>query len=277
MTLHVLNALLNRRSGRPVWKEKFDFRKGWCNFSHFASTTTKLPENRKEFLDLIFSLLRKNAALQLAPKQRDWDLLLPVYTGDVEKPIDRDHLSAIFVQIKNRQKPEAVEVGDILEKILHPAELCLCIQMELGSVHKNPSSHMIWPTFRKPKKDDTKDTEGDTQRAFEPFIFSMQTFGAGRDTFPFLAKYPRLQQKCRELLDVIIRNEYPDEQKMSEDLKGFPVNQGIATLWERAARKGVTTASGGSLAADTDAADDDKAVDEMADRDEADVSMGGMT
>ena len=143
MTLHVLNALLNRRSDRPFWKEKFDFRKGWCNFNHFASTTTKLPENRKEFLDLIFALLRKNAPLQLAPLQSDWDLLLPVYTGDVEKPIDRDHLSAIFVQIKNRQKPEAVVEGDILGKVLHPGELCLCIQMELGCVHKDPRFRMI--------------------------------------------------------------------------------------------------------------------------------------
>jgi len=64
---------------------------------------------------------------------------------------------------------------------------------------------------------------------------------------------------------------------MSENLKGFTVEQGIANLWERAARKGVTTASGGSVAADTDAADHDMADDEMADGDDADVPMGGMT
>jgi len=50
-------------------------------------------------------------ALQLTPCQSDWDLLLPVYTEDINKPIERDHMSAIFVQIKNRQKPAKLTLG----------------------------------------------------------------------------------------------------------------------------------------------------------------------
>jgi len=190
----LINAELQRRPHArftqgtlPVWDEKFDFRQGCCNFNHFTVTTQNLPRDRETFQNVIRWLLRRNAALQLAPCQSDWDLLLPVYTGDINKPIKRDHLSAILIQIKDRQKSAKLTLGVEYHDCFRPRQLVVCIQMEFGAGWQNPSAHMQWPLCKRMR-------DGSAQ-ASGPFVFAMQVFGAER-TFPFLAKYPDLREEC---------------------------------------------------------------------------------
>jgi len=86
-----------------VWDVKFDFCGVRRNFNHFTFATRNLPTKLKQLREVIHRLLRRNAAPQMAPLQPNWELLLPVCTGEINIPIVRNHLSAIFVQIKNRQ------------------------------------------------------------------------------------------------------------------------------------------------------------------------------
>jgi hypothetical protein len=150
--------------------------------------------------------------LQLAPNQSDWDLLLPVYTGDINKPIERDHLSAIFVQIKNRQKPQKLTLGSAYCRFFHPGQLGFCIQMEFGVPQREALAQMRWPTRTRPY-DSTESGR---------FVFGMQVFGAGGGTFPFLTKYPNLAKACGNLVRTLSTNsEYPKEPPALEALNGF--------------------------------------------------------
>jgi len=208
----------NNEGTLPVWDEKSDFRQGWCNFNHFTFTTEKLPRNREMFQDVIRRLLKRNAALQLAPSQTDWDLLLPVYTGDINRPIERDHLSAIFVQIKNRQKPVQLTLGTEYRDYFLPGQLGFCIQMEFGASWQNPSPHMRWPTLSR--------TTGDSTEILEPFVFGMQVFGADERTFPFLAKYPSLTVVCGNLVRTLTTNGYcPEEEEAIRGMLPFAVRR----------------------------------------------------
>jgi hypothetical protein len=196
----------------PVWDEKFDFREGWCNFNHFSFTTKTLPWDRKDIENFILKLLRRNAALQLAPGQSEWDLLLPVYTGDINQPIERDNLSAIFVQINNRQKFKKLTLGTEYHDCYRPDQLGFCIQMEFGVRKRETLAQMRWPTRTRPYES----TESGR------FVFGMQVFGAGGETFPFLTKYPNLAKACGNLVRTLsTKSEYPDEPPVLEALHGF--------------------------------------------------------
>jgi hypothetical protein len=218
-----VNGLINREIQRgphggvrqgtlPVWDEKFDFRQGWCNFNHFTFTTENLPWDRKSLQNVIRQLLRRNAALQLAPGQSDWDLLLPVYTGDINKPIEREHLSAIFVQINNRQSTKVLTLGSAYCCSFHPDQLGFCIQMEFGVRRRETLAKMRWPTHTPPVD----------SSELGRFVFGMQVFGAGGGTFPFLAKYPDLAKACGTLVRALsTKSEYPDEPPVLQALNGF--------------------------------------------------------
>ena len=224
-----VNGLINREIQRrphsgatpgmlPVWDEKFDFREGWCNFNHFTSTTKKLPLDRESLQNVIRRLLRRNAALQLAPCHSDWDLLLPVYTGDVNKPILRDHLSAIFVQIQNQMHPAKLTIVKKYRKCFRPNQLGFCIQMEFGAGWKSPSTDMRWPSCKR--------SWNGSVRVSEPFVFGIQVFGADDRTFPFLAKYRRLGKACGNIVRTLTtKREYPDEQPVLEALKEFDMEE----------------------------------------------------
>jgi hypothetical protein len=198
----------------PVWDVKFDFREGWCNFNHFTFTTKNLPRDRKKLQNIIRQLLRRNAALQLAPGQSDWDLLLPVYTGDINKPIERDHLSAIFVQIMNRQKPEKLTLGTEYRDCYRPDQLGFCLQMEFGASWQKPSTQMRWPRCKR--------LRGNSVHVTGRFVFGMQVFGTDDKTFPFLAKYPDLGEACGNLMRTLTtKSEYPDELPVLQAILGF--------------------------------------------------------
>jgi hypothetical protein len=245
----------------------FDFRKGWCNFNHFTYTNENLPADREGFQDVIRRLLRRNAALQLAPNQPYWDLLLPVYTGDINKPIERDHLSAIFVQIQNRQKPEKLTLGTEYRKYYRPDQLGCCIQLEFGTGRGKRSTQMRWPLCEGTGKD---------IRATEPFVFGMQDFGDDGKIFPFLAKHPALHNACASLLRTLeSMSPFLEERPMLRTLDGFVMKapKSSGGLGHGGASGGGMGGNGGD---DTRMSEELVGGDDMDGRTGDDVPMSGM-
>jgi hypothetical protein len=64
------------------------------NFTHFVSTTTTLEMTKCR--NMLHRLLREQAALQLAPQQELWDLLIPIYRGDINALFDRNRVTAML-------------------------------------------------------------------------------------------------------------------------------------------------------------------------------------
>jgi hypothetical protein len=183
-------------------------------FQPFTYRTQNLPVDLESFQNVLLPLLRRNAALQLAPCQPDWDLLLPVYTGDINKPLERDHLSAIFIQTRNREHHEKLTLGTEYRMVFRPEQLGFCLQMEFGADWRRPLAYMRWPSSK-------RDRDG-AIRTSGPFVFGMQVFGADDRTFPFLAKYPELCKACRNLLDTLQPCiQYPNELRHLEDFLGY--------------------------------------------------------
>ncbi|KAN0072488.1 hypothetical protein V8E54_009417 [Elaphomyces granulatus] len=58
----------------------------------------------ESFQHLCYSLLRRSAALQLAPQQRTYDQLLPFYCGDPKEPFDVSKVGAILIQVKVQKR-----------------------------------------------------------------------------------------------------------------------------------------------------------------------------
>jgi hypothetical protein len=70
------------------------------NFTHFVPTHKNL---RPEVLsDLFVDLLRRSAALQLCPGQPTYDILIPIYFGDENLPLDPSECGCMVVQVKNK-------------------------------------------------------------------------------------------------------------------------------------------------------------------------------
>jgi len=70
------------------------------NFTHFIPTHENLsPE---VLPDLLSDLLRRSAALQLAPCQPTYDILLPIYFGEENEPLDPSKCGCVMIQVKNR-------------------------------------------------------------------------------------------------------------------------------------------------------------------------------
>src|SRR5438034_51346 len=94
-----------RSSGEP--KEALPlstvFDGGHSNFTHFTSTEGDLESTALS--DLLHNLIRQQAALQPKFRQEDWDLLIPVYFGNMDQAFDPSRLSAILIQVTNRVKP----------------------------------------------------------------------------------------------------------------------------------------------------------------------------
>jgi len=137
----------------------------------------KLHRDRERLQNITCWLLGRNAALQLARFQTDWDLLRPVNTGDINKPTERVHPSAISILIKDRQKPAKPALGIEYRDCFRPGQLVFCIQMEFGAGWQNTSAHMRWPSCKR-MRDESAQVSG-------PFVFGMRVFGAGKERSPF--------------------------------------------------------------------------------------------
>ncbi|KAH0558650.1 hypothetical protein GP486_004697 [Trichoglossum hirsutum] len=70
------------------------------NFTHFVSTSEHLSP--AVVPELCHDLLRRSAALQLAPTQPTYDKLIPIYFGKVDEPFDTSQWGVIMIQDKNK-------------------------------------------------------------------------------------------------------------------------------------------------------------------------------
>lgn len=83
---------------------------GVCNFTHFASTEKVLESNTID--DLLYQLLYNQAALQLATNQKAWDVLIPIYFGDIDEPFGDSKISVLLIQGKNKENGTLLSVDE---------------------------------------------------------------------------------------------------------------------------------------------------------------------
>lgn len=209
-----LTLRLPRRSVSN-WDAKYNFRAGICNFSHFVRVLDPLPDNRLEFENVLMMLLLRNAALQLAPVQECWDLLLRIYIGDVNLPYDRSHLSAIFIQVKNRQLGPELVLGPEYNAYHHAKQLGICIRMELSMEH-GPSQVIM--RLATPS---------------DPAVFGMAVKGCNLATYPFLGCHPDLLSRCNALLQTMTLVPFAAERDAAEKLGCLQVKSLPITRYSR--------------------------------------------
>ena len=75
------------------------------NFSYFTTTDQPLTQSRNAMVELLHNLMFTQAALQLFSNQKTWDVLLPIYLGDPEQRFDRNLLTALMIQVGQRNNP----------------------------------------------------------------------------------------------------------------------------------------------------------------------------
>ena len=73
------------------------------NFTHFVPAYANLSP--QDLPDLLSDLLRRSAALQLAPNQPTYDMLLPIYFGGENEPLDPSKCGCVMIQVKNKNDP----------------------------------------------------------------------------------------------------------------------------------------------------------------------------
>lgn len=72
------------------------------NFNHFVPVGENLKP--KAIPGLLRDLFRRSAGMQLASGQPTYDILIPVYFGDPEKPFEMPQCGVIMIQVKNREE-----------------------------------------------------------------------------------------------------------------------------------------------------------------------------
>ncbi|KAF8436671.1 hypothetical protein BGX38DRAFT_1274444 [Terfezia claveryi] len=180
------------------------FRSGYMNFNHFSQTQISL--NPETFQDLLHSLLRQHCALQLSFGQPHWDLLIPIYFGDLDKDFDVNKLSAVFLQAKNRVNKVKIPLGKEYPEIFRQwkSRLVISIQMELGTVGSGIETQVRWP---EPGID-------------EPYVFGIRLLGSGKDTYPVLGKH-KLENACARLVKTIVFENSGLESMICESMVRF--------------------------------------------------------
>lgn len=124
--------------------------------------------------DLLHNLIRQQAALQLAVCQEDWDLLIPVYYGNMDQAFDCSRLSAILIQVKNRAKQTNISTAVLKLKnyskfFSYTKDPILYILMDLGT------SKTDFEILSLAKSED-----------MQRHLFGIHTLGADMSTFPCL-------------------------------------------------------------------------------------------
>jgi hypothetical protein len=97
-----LQALFSRCHHKTLARIDTDILQAQMNFLLFSSTQEHLTA--ESFQKLCYILLRRSAALQLAPQPKTYDQLLPSYCGDSNDPFDISKVGAILVQVKYRNE-----------------------------------------------------------------------------------------------------------------------------------------------------------------------------
>jgi hypothetical protein len=151
------------------------------NFTHFVSTTTTLEVTKCR--NMLHRLLREQAAPQLAPQQELWDLLIPIYLGDINAPFDRNRVTAMLVQVKNTDdpnphKPDRTKYEKYLD--LDPTTPIITILLDL------------WQTRNKIKR----------MATYDPNVFAIRVSGCGQGA------YACIDEEKEKLLKRIINHKY---------------------------------------------------------------------
>ena len=190
--------------------------KGYMNFTYFAHTDKSLPTNLPAFNDLLHGLLRQHCALQLSFGQGYWDLLLPVYCGDLGKNFDPSLLTAVFIQVKNRMHKMAWFLGTEYSNISSNLQPIIIVQMDLGLDHRDVEVKMRWPDLTKPSKDG-----GDGDGRYQgPYVLGARITGCTKSTFPFLTK-SGLEGACTTLLKEVLPPASDLEQEICDRMTRF--------------------------------------------------------
>jgi hypothetical protein len=191
------------------------FNRGYMNFTHFTHTDVHLEGSTMP--DLLHILLRRQAALQLAFYQPVWNILIPVYFGDLEKDFDPTHASAILIQVRNRDTPSPVSLETDLHhyraKFSHTDDPILYILMDLGTkvhavdVHGLPKAASNHPPKRSPKN----------PAPLQQHIFSIHAAGAYEKTYGCLQDQ-QLKGACQELFAEVMQTDGRDIRRHHDDL-----------------------------------------------------------
>ena len=109
------------------------FGNGSMNFSFFTTTDQPLTESRDAMAELLHNLMFTQAALQLCSNQKTWDLLLPIYLGDPEDDFNSNLLTALMIQVKNRQRNQPYIINKANHATFFPVGTpVITIILELG-------------------------------------------------------------------------------------------------------------------------------------------------
>ncbi|KAF8535758.1 hypothetical protein BDD12DRAFT_891842 [Trichophaea hybrida] len=173
------------------------------NINHFTYTKERLPTKRHDMQLLLLQLFRSNAALQLHPQQQWWDLLIPVYHGDLSTNVDLEKMSALLIQVKNRIHKKAQKLSTFSVQSFGKGMLVLCIQLELGDNYQDAKqSTPIWPKSG-------------------PCVVGVEIFGGGSLTFPFLKDQAFAEEVNRILKEVIPTETELLQSELCNKLDGF--------------------------------------------------------
>lgn len=160
------------------------FENAFLNFSYFTHTDENLkPCN---MASLLHGLMHAQAALQFSYNQPIWDLAIPIYFGDPERPFDSSCLSAMLIQVKNRKKRQRISLLASEYTPYFPKDFpqpILSIFLELGT-NEEPNIQPI--------------------ESFSPNVYGFHVTGAGSGIFGCLSQGSgELGKACLPLLDWI--------------------------------------------------------------------------
>jgi hypothetical protein len=188
------------------------YRKAYVNFSHFAHTeSTLLPGD--DFDELLRTLFRTHCGLQLCFNQPTWDLLIPIYFGELNEPYDKKLASALFIQVKNKENRELLSFAskDYIN-FFEPSKFIVLLQMELGVEHTENYSPIIHTTINKSGK-----------ASSGPWIFGFRTTGHRAATFPVLTRNG-LDNACSKLVKEIVPTSNRLEREICDGMMRFNRN-----------------------------------------------------
>jgi hypothetical protein len=164
------------------------FEKGHVNFTHFTHTSVSLQYPRMP--ELLHLLLRQQQALQLSFTEPAFDLLIPVYFGNLDEDFDPAHVTAIVLSIKCRISASKLLLGsELSDMFAYSTNPVLCILMDLGL----EKSHI--------------DVAGVPKLPSKPYVFGIHAMGASAKTFRCLKSFDS-EYACEMLLKQVIETIY---------------------------------------------------------------------
>jgi hypothetical protein len=160
------------------------------NFSHFTDQDILLQNT--DLSVVLHLLLRQQQALQLASTEPDFDILLPVYFGNIEKEFDPSRASAIVISVKNRGAASQFPLKN--EMFSHTKDPVLCILVDLGIRGEPAVDVQLLP----------KGPKGPSKQV----VYGIHAVGAGVNTYGCLQGLG-LEDACRALLEQVLQTRDP--------------------------------------------------------------------